>query len=388
MNLDKDEKVVVGLMSGTSLDGIDAALVSITEEKEDIQLKLLHFTTLQYTDIMREKILSLCDPKQARMEEISAMNMLLGELFADAAKKVVTEANRTTNEIDFISSHGQTIFHQPESVEIAGHSVASTLQIGDISMIAERTGVMTIGDFRTRDMAAGGQGAPLVPYADNLLFREKEFGRVLVNIGGIANITVLPPEISEEDVLAFDTGPGNMIIDAFAGWATNGKRSFDDHGAIAASGRVDEAWLLELLVHDYYNQPPPKSTGRELFGIEYARKLWDEASLSAADKLATITELTARTIASDISRVIASHHIKEVYVSGGGWHNRTLMNGLKRHLPDSINMGSTDDLGIPSDAKEAVVFALLGYQCYMKRFNNLPSATGARHPVIMGKIAW
>lgn len=387
-NLNKNrQKLVVGLMSGTSLDGIDAALVSITEETRDIQLKLLHFTTLPYTEKERNAILKLCDPNRARIEDISAMNMLLGERFAAAARKVVNEANLTLDEIDLISSHGQTIFHQPEGVEMAGHSVASTLQIGDIALIAERTGVMTIGDFRTRDMAAGGQGAPLVPYADDLLFRKKEFGRVLVNIGGIANITVLPPENSKESVLAFDTGPGNMIIDAFASWATNGKQSFDENGTMAASGQVNEQWLEELLQHDYYRLAPPKSTGRELFGIQYARMLWEKPGMSAADKLATITELTARTLAVDISRFIDSHQIKEVFVSGGGWHNRTLMNGLKRHLPDTCRLGSTDDLGISGDAKEAVVFALLGYQCYHKRANNLPSATGANKPVIMGKIA-
>ncbi|OCA86126.1 anhydro-N-acetylmuramic acid kinase [Bacillus sp. FJAT-27225] len=375
-------------MSGTSLDGIDAALVSITEENENIQLKLLHFATLPFSEKVRERILQLCDPNKARIEDISDMNMLLGELFAAAAKKAVSEANRTLDEINLISSHGQTIFHQPERVEIEGYSVASTLQIGDIGLIAERTGVTTIGDFRTRDMAAGGQGAPLVPYADQLLFQQKETGRVLVNIGGIANITVLPPENSDESILAFDTGPGNMIIDAFAGWATNGKQTFDDNGSIAASGTIDEEWLAELLAHDYYKQPAPKSTGRELFGSEYARKCWEQTSLSAEDKLATITELTARTLVSGISRLLESHKIEEVFISGGGWHNRTLMARLRSQLPQAIKIGSTDELGILGDAKEAAVFALLGYQCLMKRFNNLPSATGARNPVIMGKIAW
>lgn len=382
------EKHVVGLMSGTSLDGIDAALVSISEEAGAIQVKPLHFTTLAFSEEIREKILKLCDPKQARIEDISSMNMLLGELFADAAIKVVTEAKKTMDDIDLISSHGQTIFHQPEKVEIAEYSVSSTLQIGDIAVIAERTGVKTIGDFRTRDMAAGGQGAPLVPYADDLLFRKNEFGRVLVNIGGIANITVLPPGTSGDSVLAFDTGPGNMMIDAFASWATNGQQTYDKNGSIAACGQVNEEWLQQLLAHDYYKLTPPKSTGRELFGIEYARKLWEETNLPEADKLATITELTARTLASDISRFIESCQIKEVFVSGGGWHNSTLINGLKRNLPDSITIESTDALGISGDAKEAVVFALLGYQCWQKRPNNLPSATGANKPVIMGKIAW
>lgn len=381
---------VVGLMSGTSLDGIDAALVSISEENsENIKLELIHFTTLPFSEQLREEILGLCNPNLAKIEDISAMNMLLGEKFAAAAIKVVTEANKSMTEIALISSHGQTIFHQPEPVEIDGYSVTSTIQIGDIGVIAERTGVMTVGDFRTRDMAAGGQGAPLVPYADNLLFRETGFGRVLVNIGGIANITVLPPSESAAPVLAFDTGPGNMMIDAFAAWATEGKQTFDKNGAIAASGQVDENWLRELLTHDYYRLAPPKSTGREAFGIEYAKTLWDrDSQLSVADKIATITELTARTLAQDINKFIEDYAIKEVFVSGGGWHNTTLINSLKIHLPDSVQLGCTDELGVSADAKEAVVFALLGYQCYMRRPNNLPSATGAKAPVIMGKIAW
>ncbi|MCH1625953.1 anhydro-N-acetylmuramic acid kinase [Fredinandcohnia quinoae] len=384
-----NQKYVVGLMSGTSLDGIDAALVSISEEAGNIEVRLIQFTTLPYSDVIRGKILQLCDPKTAHIEDISAMNMLLGELFADAAQKVVVEANMTMREIDMISSHGQTIFHQPENLEIDGHQVTSTLQIGDIAVIAERTGVMTIGDFRTRDMAAGGQGAPLVPYADNLLFREENHGRVLVNIGGIANITVLPPKNSDKSVLAFDTGPGNMIIDAFTTWATNGVKTFDENGDIAANGQVHENWLNELLSHEFFKQSPPKSTGREQFGMEYARKLWDQmGQLSNADKIATITELTSRSLAADISRFIEDYQLKEVFISGGGWHNHTLRNSLKSMLPDDITIDSTDALGIQGDAKEAVVFALLGYQCSMKRSNNLPSATGATKPVVMGKVAF
>jgi anhydro-N-acetylmuramic acid kinase len=382
-------KNVVGLMSGTSLDGIDAALVSVAEREGKIQLKLIQFTTLPFTEAVREKILQLCDPNAARIEDISSMNMLLGELFADAAKKVVNEAGMSMKDIDLISSHGQTIFHQPEPVEIAGHPIISTLQIGDIGMIAERTGVVTVGDFRTRDMAAGGQGAPLVPYADDLLFREDGLGRVLVNIGGIANITVLPPKETESDSIAFDTGPGNMMIDSFTDWATDGKQLFDKSGAIAASGQVNVEWLDELLSHDYFKLLPPKSTGRELFGIDYAKKLWTQAAhLSKEDRVATITELTAKTIADDISKYIGTHEIKEVFISGGGWHNTFLVNRIKTHLPDVLKVEGTELLGMSGDAKEAMVFALLGYQCYRKQVNNLPSATGAKSSVVMGKIAW
>jgi anhydro-N-acetylmuramic acid kinase len=384
-----NEKYVVGLMSGTSLDGIDAALVSIKEQNETFDIKLINFSTLPFSGEMKEKLLELCNPEKARIQDISSMNMLLGELFADAAKKVVAEAKMNMDQIDMISSHGQTIFHQPEAVEIAGTSMTSTLQIGDIAVIAERTGVMTIGDFRTRDMAAGGQGAPLVPYADYLLFKNSAFGRVLVNIGGIANITVLPAGCDEHGVLAFDTGPGNMLIDAFTALATDGKQSFDKNGDMAARGKVNESWLNELLAHPYYQLAPPKSTGRELFGHDYAKQLWEDAShLTVEDRMATITELTARTLANDITHYIVQGEIEEVLVSGGGWHNKALLESLRNRLPSHIRMDSTDQAGLSSDAKEAIVFALLGYQCFMKRTNNLPAATGAKKPVIMGKIAW
>ncbi|MEH7113808.1 anhydro-N-acetylmuramic acid kinase [Neobacillus niacini] len=389
MNKSAGEKFVVGLMSGTSLDGIDAALVSIKEENEKFDIKLISFSTLPFSGVMKEKILELCNPERARIEDISSMNMLLGEQFADAAKKVVDEAKMSMDQIDMISSHGQTIFHQPEEVEIAGHSITSTLQIGDIAVIAERTGVMTIGDFRTRDMAAGGQGAPLVPYADYLLLGNPAFGRVLVNIGGIANITVLPAGCDEHGVLAFDTGPGNMLIDAFTELATEGKQSFDKNGEIAARGKVNEGWLKELLAHPYYQLEPPKSTGRELFGHDYAKRLWEESShLTVEDRIATITELTARTLANGITHYIEKGKIEEVLISGGGWHNKTLLKSLRTSLPPHIRMDSTEQVGLSGDAKEAIVFALLGYQCFMKRTNNLPAATGAKKPVIMGKIAW
>ncbi|WP_099360824.1 anhydro-N-acetylmuramic acid kinase [Fredinandcohnia onubensis] len=383
------QKVVVGLMSGTSLDGIDAALVTISEdEHQKIQVKLIHFSTLSYSETMRERILTLCDPSKARLEDISITNMLLGELFAEAAKKVVAQAGLEMKDVDLISSHGQTIFHQPEGKQIEDYTITSTLQIGDIAVIAERTGVKTVGDFRTRDMAVGGQGAPLVPYADDLLFRADSNGRILANIGGIANVTVLPPTESHEQVLAFDTGPGNMLIDAFTMWATNGKQTYDKNGEIAAAGKVDEQWLKELLDHDYYRLPAPKSTGRELFGFDYAKELWNaKADLGSEDKVATITELTARTIVEECKRFIDSYNIQEIFISGGGWYNQTLRKRLQANLPPSIKLGSTDELGIQADAKEAIVFALLGYQCINKRPNNLPSATGASAPVIMGKIA-
>lgn len=382
---------VVGIMSGTSLDGIDAALVKITKVNGEINVELIHFITLPYPNDIKAKLLKLCMPETSRVEDISSINMFLGELFAEISLNVIKEADLTKEEILLISSHGQTIFHQPDPVMIDGKEIISTLQIGDISVIAERTGIMTVGDFRTRDMAAGGQGAPLVPYVDYMLYKEKEFGRVLVNIGGISNITILPKNCVESEVIAYDTGPGNMMIDAFTDWATHGKQSYDTNGALAAKGKVNVKWLGQLLQQDYFNLDPPKSTGREMFGVEFAKELWDQAEkyhIEDLDKLATITDLTAQTIAMEINKHIKSSALKEVLISGGGRFNKTLMKRIELYLSKEVKVKGTEEYGMSADAKEAIVFALLGYQCYNQKTNNTPSATGARNEVIMGKMAW
>lgn len=382
---------VVGLMSGTSIDGIDAALVEIIEVGDKVSVEPIHFISQSYAKKIRQRILDLCDPAKARLEDISVMNMLLGELFAKAATKVIRTSGLSHDDILLISSHGQTVYHQPEPIQIIDNKITSTLQIGDISVIAERTGIKTVGDFRTRDMAAGGQGAPLVPYVDFLLFQNKEFGRVLLNIGGISNVTILPKDGNEEDVIAFDTGPGNMIIDIFTEWISKGKSTYDHNGELAAKGTVNVKWLNQLLEHPYFKLTPPKSTGREQFGREFAEEWWsgaERASISALDKIATVTELTAVTIANEISRYQARAQIKEVLVSGGGRFNQTLMERISFHLSDEIEVKGSDEEGFPADAKEAIAFAILGYQCYKQQTNNLPSATGAKKRVVMGKIAW
>ena len=385
----KDTCYAVGLMSGTSLDGIDAAVVKITETEEKPNIQLVHFLSSSYSQKMKEEILALCDPQKAKVEDISAMNMLLGEMFAEAALKAIHDAKLLPEDILFISSHGQTIFHQPKPKVIAGKDITSTLQIGDIGVIAEVTGITTVGDFRTRDVAAGGQGAPLVPFADYLLFKEKEYGRALVNIGGISNFTILPKDCQESDVIAYDTGPGNMIIDAFVHWATEGMQTYDKDGARAAAGNINEEWLQELLQHEYYGLPYPKSTGREMFGTEYARALWEiKSNMHVNDKIATVTDLTAKSIAQEIRKHADKSNIKEVLISGGGRYNQTLMERIAFHLPKGITVAGTEKYGMSADAKEAITFALLGYQCYYRKTNNLPTATGATKPVVMGKIAW
>lgn len=379
---------VCGLMSGTSLDGLDIAVTDFYEENESIRHELKFFTTMPYPDDLRERLISLMDP-QAPIQSISSMNMYLGELFASYVKTALDDSPIPFDSIDLISSHGQTVWHEPVSDGTA-FSRPNTLQIGDISAIAEHTRKKVIGDFRPRDIAAGGQGAPLVPFADQYLFQIEENGRVLVNIGGISNITVLPPTGSIEEVIALDTGPGNMIIDAFVAIHTNGEEKFDQDGRYASAGKVHNDWLNDLLQHDYYRKSAPKSTGRENFGFEYSKGIWNEADrydLLPVDKIATVTMLTAQTLASEILKFTVSHNVTEVFVSGGGVHNLVLLDYLRDLLP-GLTIKNIEVLGVNSDAKEAFVFALLGYLGYHNEPNNAPAATGADRRTVLGKIAW
>lgn len=377
-------------MSGTSLDGLDIAVADFAETGGRISYQLVHFTTMPYSDELKAKLLQLMDPL-APMQQVSSMNMYLGELYATLIREALEGSGVDYESIDLISSHGQTMWHEPGTAGDDPFSRPNSLQIGDISALAEFAGKTVIGDFRPRDMAAGGQGAPLVPFADAVLFRSETVGRILLNIGGIANMTVLPPANSEKKTLAFDTGPGNMIIDAFVSKHTGGQHSYDDGGRIAAAGSVNSEWLGTLLSHPYFKLPAPKSTGRELFGTSFAEELWQEGErrqLPAEDRVATVTRLTAETIAADIRKFTDSHGIEEIYVSGGGLHNDTLLRSISERLPDHISVKASNDIGIDSDAKEAFVFALLGYLGYNREPNNLPAATGAERPTILGKIAW
>lgn len=379
---------VCGLMSGTSLDGLDIAVADFFEEHGKIQYEIHFFTTIPYPEDLQLKLKSLMDPN-ATVQSVSSMNMYLGELFASYVKSALAESPVPFDSIDLISTHGQTVWHEPLSKK-GPFSRSNTLQIGDISVIAEHTGKPVIGDFRPRDMAAGGQGAPLVPFADRYLFQSERNGRILANIGGISNITVLPPTGYEKEVIAFDTGPGNMIIDAFVSLHTEGKENVDLNGRYAGSGKVHEGWLNELLQHDYYLKSAPKSTGREEFGSDYAEKIWNAADrfgLAPEDKIATVTMLTAKSMASDIEKYTVSHDVTEIYVSGGGVHNSVLLSYLRDLLP-KIPIQNTEVLGIHSDAKEAFVFALLGYLGFHNVPNNEPAATGANRRTVLGKIAW
>lgn len=386
MSTDRDPHLVIGLMSGTSMDGVDAALVRIEEADEALQVKTLAFRTTAYPPDVQAELMRTVRG-ETNVAEICHLNFLLGELFAESALSLMQEANLAPSDLLCIASHGQTVWHQPGPIEWRGHAVRSTLQIGEPAVIAERTGVVTVGDFRVADVAAGGQGAPLVPYVDWLLFRHRGEGRILLNIGGIANLTALPANAQPEEVIAFDTGPGNALINSAMEIASAGKYRYDPEGSFAQRHPVHEKWLQELLQHPYFAQPPPKSTGCETFGEAMVRKLLRRFKVSDAELLVpTLTELTARSIAKSIRQfVLPQMPIARLIASGGGVHNHTLMTRLRNLLPE-IAVETSDRYGISPDAKEAVAFAVLGYQRMHGRPNNLPSATGARHSVVMGKL--
>ncbi|MDT3424941.1 anhydro-N-acetylmuramic acid kinase [Paenibacillus forsythiae] len=386
----KPRTTVLGLMSGTSLDGIDAAIVSIEGAGPKAKAELLHYYSAPYDEALRERLKELCTTQHSSVDLVCGMNAYLAGKFADACIEAVRGAGMEMDEIDLISSHGQTVWHIPEGDVHDPYKVRSTLQLGDLSVLAKQTGRPVVGDFRPADMAVGGQGAPLAPYGDLILFRHPSKGRLLQNIGGIGNCTALPPNAGPDDVFAFDTGPGNMVIDQTVYLLSEGKLAYDEGGAWAAQGTVDEALVSELLEHPYFTMEPPKSTGRELFGKAYAAEFVSRAGargLGTSDMVATATAFTARTIAEGCKRFVFPRcSIDEVIVSGGGAHNRTLLNMLRQSLPKQTILTS-GELGVSDDAKEAVIFALLGNDFMHGISNNLPSATGASRSTVMGKLA-
>jgi anhydro-N-acetylmuramic acid kinase len=374
---------IVGLMSGTSADGVDAAVIEIDMGK----VRLLVFDTFAYPAALRRQILNLCRPESARLDDICHYNFVLGEVFAEAVVKLCSKSGISLGSIDLIGSHGQTIYHQPHGKRYGRRQIRSTLQIGEPSVIAERTGITTIADFRPRDMAAGGQGAPLVPYADYVLFKHKRLTRAVQNIGGIANVTFLPSGCTQDDIVAFDTGPGNMVIDGIVRLISGGRKHCDVGGKMAARGKVDERLLDELLRHPFFRRQPPKSTGREEFGADFSERIYRRAhkkGLADADIVATATALTTKSIAQAYRQFLKAMP-DEVILCGGGSHNSTLVEMLHAELPD-VKMLSTDDFGISVDAKEAVSFAILAWATIKGITNNVPAATGAERPVILGKI--
>ena len=374
---------VAGLMSGTSADGVDVAIVDIAPRG----IKVLACRTYPYPQGLGRTILNLFHSGAIRLEDICHLNFAIAEVFAASLIRLSKKSKIHLNSIDLIGSHGQTIYHIPRGKKFAGRIVRSTLQIGEPSVIAERTGITTVADFRPRDIAAGGQGAPLVPYADYVLFRHRRKNRLTLNIGGIANITYLPADCRMEEIIAFDTGPGNMVIDRMAYLVGGGKLSCDKHGKMAARGKVNDSLLDQLMRHPYLRRPPPKSTGREEFGAVFSDIMYQKAKrrrIAPEDMLATVTAFTVKSISEACRRYLPGE-VDEVIVGGGGTRNRTIMRLLKDGLyPASVK--PTDDFGISADAKEAVSFAILARETIRGVANNVPSATGAQRAVVLGKV--
>jgi anhydro-N-acetylmuramic acid kinase len=381
----KRTKLIVGLMSGTSADGIDAALVRVSGSGVGTHLTQLDFGTYPYPAGLRSLILENSLPGTGSVDLLCELNVVIAHFFADAVKKIARKARVRLSDIDLIGSHGQTVHHLPQLKRIFGKTIRSGLQIGDPATIAKLTGITTVGDFRTGDMAVGGQGAPLVPYFDYLMFRSKTKNRILLNLGGIANFTALPKKCSVEDVVAFDTGPANMVIDGLMLELYG--RKFDRNGSIAQSGWVATDLLSELMAHPYFKQRPPKSTGREVFGKMILPKiLKHRRTLEKEDLIATATRWTALSVFDQYKRFIEKRmSADEVLVSGGGAHNRSVMTGLQECF-HPVPVKKIESIGFSSDAKEAVCFAVLANETICEHPSNVPRVTGASRPVILGKI--
>ncbi len=388
----KNIRRVVGLMSGTSVDGIDAALVEIEGDPYDGAVRLIEFENKPFPEPVKQEIFRLFDKNYATIDRIGAMNVLLGDLYAKAALSVIDKAGLQAAEIDYIGSHGQTIYHHPQKENQEGFCFGYTVQIGEGAVIANRTRIPCISDFRVADMAVGGQGAPLVPFTEYLLYRDSCHTRLLQNLGGIGNITVVPAQGALEEVYAFDTGPGNMIMDGLVSRFTNYSLRMDDCGAIAAKGCTDAGLLAWLCSNDYFEQQPPKSTGRELFGDAFVDRLYMkiiEECISFEDAMATVTDFTAWCIEDSYNRfILPKHSARELILGGGGSYNTTLVTMIRRRMePLGVRVLLQEDLGFSSDAKEAVAFAMLADCTMAGRCNNIPYVTGAERPVILGKIS-
>ncbi len=376
---------VIGLMSGTSADGVDAALVDIDGHGLALTVRPLAFVELPYPSTLQRRILAA--GIEGRVSEICHLNVLLGEWFARAALKVMEAAGLTSSAIAVIGSHGQTVHHLPNPVREPGIGpIRSTLQIGAPAVIAERTGITTVADFRPRDMAAGGQGAPLTPYAHAVLLRHPERSRLIVNLGGISNVTYVPAKGGLEALQAFDTGPGNMVLDGLIHSLSNGRQPYDRDGRLAAKGAVDPVLVRRLLAHPYFRKAPPKSTGRELFGALYVARLRAEQRrrrLSAQDLLATCAQLTAKAVQTATRWIEGT--VDDVIVGGGGTKNRAIMTHLAQAF-SPVPVQTFEAIGWDSKAFEAIAFAVLAYQTLQGEPSNVPAATGARHPVILGSV--
>ncbi|MCL5268605.1 MAG: anhydro-N-acetylmuramic acid kinase [Bacteroidetes bacterium] len=387
----KPKKLVIGLMSGTSVDGIDAVLVEIEGSGTDTRILQLDFITVPFPAGFKAFVLRNSQTDTSDVSDITRLNFLLAQLYAKAVKALCKHANVAPDEVDLIGSHGQTIHHLPDKVELYNERIAATLQIGDPSVLAKLTGIVTIGDFRVADMAFGGQGAPLVPYFDYLLFRSDKASRALLNIGGIANITYLPDRCEASEVLAFDTGPGNMVVDQIMKIVYD--KEYDEDGQIAFSGQVQEDMTDYLMKDEYVTAAPPKSTGRERYGSSYVSDILSKFSkLRKEDIVATVTDFTARAVYENFNRFLSPtalqkgrSQLAELFVSGGGAQNKFLLHSLGRYFAGT-RVAVAENLGISSDAKEAICFAVLANETISGNPANLPQVTGASKRTVLGKI--
>jgi anhydro-N-acetylmuramic acid kinase len=383
--------LVLGLMSGTSADGIDVALARISGAPPRVKARLLNHTAVKFSAQVRAEILRMAEQRAITAGELSQLNFRLGQLFADAAKTACKRFRVAVSSVDLIGSHGQTIFHQGRAVPYLGGRVASTLQIGEGAVIAAQTGVTTVADFRPADMAVGGQGAPLVPYADYLLYSDRKLGRASLNLGGIANVTVIPAGAAREKVFAFDTGPANMLIDALVAHFTRGRKKFDAGARMALAGRAIPALLNELMLDPYLKIAPPKSTGREYYGAAYVKRVLALGRRYGArpnDLIHCVTIFTALSVVDALNRFVTRKaKLDQLIVSGGGARNPLIMAQLAAALP-GVEVLPSSRVGVPEEAKEAFAFALLAYESSHQRAGNVFSATGASGPAILGKICY
>jgi anhydro-N-acetylmuramic acid kinase len=383
--------LVLGLMSGTSADGIDVALARISGASPRVKARLLNHTAVKFPAQVRAEILRVAEQRPITAGELSQLNFRLGQLFADAAKSACKRFRVSLSAVDLIGSHGQTIFHQGQAVPYLGGRVASTLQIGEGAVIAAETGVTTVADFRPADMAVGGQGAPLVPYADYLLYSDAHLERASLNLGGIANVTVIPAGAARDEVFAFDTGPANMLIDALVAHFTRGRTKFDDGAKMALAGRAIPALLDDLMRDPYLKIAPPKSTGREYYGADYVKRvlaLGRRYRAKPNDLIRCVTIFTALSVVDALNRFVTRKvKIAQLIVSGGGAQNPLIMAQLAAALP-GVEVLPSSRVGVPEEAKEAFAFALLAYETFHQREGNVASATGARGPAVLGKICY
>ena len=382
----KNKKYVIGLMSGTSLDGVDVALIEIKNNWIETRINLIGFIEYPFPTGVKSIVLRNSSKETSNVEDISKLNFLIPQIYNDAIKTLCDEINFDITKIDLIGSHGQTIHHLPNSTEYYGYQVSSTLQIGDPSVLAKLTGIITVGDFRPSDVALGGQGAPLVPYFDFLLFHSTEKNRGLLNIGGISNITILNKTKGQNNVFAFDTGPGNMMIDLLM--KRFYEKEFDDNGSIACSGKLNEDLLIALITKDNFIElEPPKSTGREYYGMEFLFPLLEEFKIvPPEDWLHTVTKFTAYSIYRNYEKFIISEtKLDELFISGGGAKNKFLYESISQNFKNT-EVKVIDEIGISSDAKEAICFAVLANETISGNASNIPRTTGASKATILGKI--